>query len=139
MIYSIAADLVLVLHLVFVVFVVLGALLAFRWPWIAWIHVPAAAWGALAEFYGAVCPLTPLEQLLRQMSGEVSYTEGFIEHYLMPVLYPAGLTPSIQYVLGTFVVVVNAGLYGCLLLRRRRAKASRRWSQGRSRNEGVQS
>lgn len=119
MTWRILADAVLLLHLAFVVFVVLGGLLVLRWPRLAWAHLPAAAWGALIEFAGWYCPLTPLEQRLRMLGGEAGYEGGFIAHYLLPMLYPQGLTRSAQVVLGLVVVVVNAAIYARLLARRR--------------------
>ncbi len=120
MLYRLAADLVLVLHACFVVFVVLGAFLVLRWPRLAWLHLPAAAWGAMIEFGNWICPLTPLEKWLRVRAGEAAYEGGFIEHYLLPILYPAGLTRATQLVLGLVVVAINLAVYGYLLLRRRR-------------------
>jgi nitrate reductase gamma subunit len=119
--YRILADLVVGLHMLFVVFVVIGGVLVLRWPWPAVAHVPAAVWGALIEFQGWICPLTPLEKSLRQAAGQSGYPGGFIEHYLLPVLYPAGLTHGVQLVLGTVVVVINLAVYGLLLRRLRRS------------------
>ena len=104
----------------FVAFVVAGGLLALRWPWVAVLHLPAAVWGALIEFQGWTCPLTPLENSLRAAAGEAGYQGGFIEHYVLPVLYPAGLTRGVQLALGSVVIVVNLVVYGILLARRRR-------------------
>jgi len=122
MLYRTLADLVLILHLGFVLFVVLGALLALRWPKILWVHLPAATWGAFVEFSGRVCPLTPMEVWLRERGGESGYAGGFVEHYLIPLLYPANLTTEWQLALGSLVVVVNAGLYGWLWLRHSRER-----------------
>lgn len=119
MIYGIAADIVVMLHFGFVAFVVLGGLLAFRFPWIPWIHVPAALWGAGIEAVGGVCPLTNVETWLRRRAGQEGYAESFVEHYLVPVLYPAGLTRTLQLVLALFVVVVNVAIYALLWRRRR--------------------
>ena len=119
MAYRILADLVVGVHVLFVVFVLAGGLLALRWPWVAAAHLPAAVWGALIEFRGWVCPLTPLENALRASAGQAGYEGGFIEHYLLPVLYPAGLTGGVQLVLGSLVVAVNVVIYGVLLWRRR--------------------
>ncbi|HKL63426.1 MAG TPA: DUF2784 domain-containing protein [Woeseiaceae bacterium] len=116
---SLAADAVLLLHGVFILFVVAGGLLALRWPLAAAVHVPCAAWGAYIEFSGGICPLTPLEQHLRRLAGEAGYSGGFIEHYLLPLIYPAGLTPTVQIVLGSGVIVVNLIVYGLVLGRRR--------------------
>lgn len=118
MIYRALADALVVLHLGFVVFVVLGGLLALRWPRVAWVHVPAAVWGALVELTGWICPLTPWEQSLRRLGGEAGYTGGFVAHYLLPVLYPAGLTPSVQTALGLFVAALNVAIYATVLRRR---------------------
>lgn len=116
--YRAAADLVLALHFVFVVFVVLGGLLALRWPRIAWIHVPIALYGAIIEFAGFTCPLTPLENWLRQRGGEAGYAGGFIEHYIMAALYPAGLTREVQLTLGIAVLAINAVIYAIWWKRR---------------------
>ena len=118
--YRILADLVVGVHALFVVFVLAGGLLALRWPWAAAAHLPAAVWGTLIEFRGWICPLTPLEKSLRASAGQAGYEGGFIDHYLLPVLYPAGLTQQVQVVLGSLVIAVNVVVYG-LLLRRRAA------------------
>ena len=118
MAYRILADLVVGVHVLFVVFVVAGGLLALRWPWVAAAHLPAAVWGTLIELRGWICPLTPLEKSLRAAAGQAGYQGGFIEHYLLPVLYPAGLTRGVQLVLGSLVIAVNLLVYGALLLRR---------------------
>jgi Protein of Unknown function (DUF2784) len=115
--YGVLADLVLVVHLGFVLFVALGGLLVLRWPRLAWIHLPAAAWGALIEFTGGICPLTPLENRLRVLAGEAGYAGGFVEHYVTAVLYPDGLTRCAQVVLGVLVLLVNAVIYRRLLRR----------------------
>lgn len=118
---SVLADLVTVLHLCFVGFVVLGGALVLRWPQLAWLHGPAFAWGALISFAGWVCPLTPLENHLRRQAGQAGIGDSFVEHYLLPILYPGALTREIQVVLGVGVLLVNAVFYGILLRRRRRA------------------
>jgi hypothetical protein len=118
--YRILADLVVGLHVGFVLFVVLGGLLVLRWPRLAWLHLPAAVWGALIEFAGWICPLTPLENYFRRASGTAEYAGGFVEHYLMPVLYPVGLTRGVQYLLGATVVLVNAAVYWRVFRRVRR-------------------
>jgi hypothetical protein len=105
------ADVLVVIHFGFVVFVVLGGLLVLRWPAIAWLHVPAAIWGAWIELAGWICPLTPLENQLRVEAGQVGYQTSFVERYILPVLYPAGLTREVQWVLAVVVIAVNAGLY----------------------------
>lgn len=114
-----AADLLVLLHFGFVLFVGLGGLLVLRWPRVAWLHVPAALWGIAIEFAGWVCPLTPLEQQLRLAAGLASYQGGFIEHYILPLLYPVGLTRSMQWMLGLAVLLINGGIYGYLLYKRR--------------------
>jgi len=115
LIYRALADLVLVVHLTFVLFVVLGGLLVLRWPRAAWLHIPAAIWGVLIEYTGWICPLTPLENSFRARGGEMGYSGGFIEHYIQPLLYPAGLTRGTQIALGSFVLLLNLGAYGILL------------------------
>lgn len=120
---ALAADAVLVVHLGFIFFVVAGAMLVWRWPWVALLHVPAAVWGVIVEWTGWGCPLTPLEVGLRRLAGEAGYAGGFIEHYLFPLIYPQGLTRQVQIVLGVVVLAINVVLYGLLLGRRRRAAA----------------
>jgi len=105
------ADLVVLIHLLFVCFVVLGAVFALKWPRIVWLHLPAAAWGALIEFANWPCPLTPLENWLRRRAGGAGYETGFIEHYLVPLLYPPGLTRGLQIGLGIGVLMVNVVVY----------------------------
>lgn len=120
MLWRLLADAVLVLHLLFVAFAVMGGLLALRWRWMPWLHLPALAWGATVEFTGWICPLTPLENALRQAGGQAGYQGGFIEHYLVPLLYPAALTRELQWTLGTGLVLFNLLVYGLLWWRRRR-------------------
>ena len=120
--YRILADVVVGIHALFVAFVMLGGLLALRRPWVAALHLPAAVWGALIELRGWICPLTPLEKSLRAAAGEAGYQGGFIEHYLLPVLYPAGLTRNVQLVLGAAVIVVNVAIYAVVLQRARAAR-----------------
>jgi hypothetical protein len=117
--YRLLADLLVGLHLAFVLFVVLGGLLVLRWPWLAWAHLPAAIWGAWIEAAGWICPLTPVENDLRRAAGQAGYPGGFIEHYILPVLYPPGLTREAQHVLAAAVVAINLAAYGVLLWRRR--------------------
>ena len=123
MLYRHLADLVLVLHLAFVVFAVLGALLVLRWQRLAWIHAPVALWAAMVEFTGWICPLTPLEHWLRLKSGIPVQKLGFVEQYLLPVLYPTPLTRPMQIVLGAIVLGVNVLVYAWILRRRIRGKA----------------
>jgi hypothetical protein len=115
------ADLVLVAHLAFVLFVVLGGAAALRWPRLAYVHLPVALYGAAIEFVGFVCPLTPLEVWLRRRGGEAGYEGGFVEHYVTAALYPSGLTRELQLALGAAVLVINAAVY-TVWLRRRRAR-----------------
>jgi len=119
-IYGVLADGVVVAHLAFVVFVVVGGFLALRWRGLVWLHLPCALWGAYVELAGEVCPLTPLENRLRRMAGEGGYGGGFIERYLMPVLYPGELTREIQIALGVGVIVLNVAVYAVLVRRARR-------------------
>lgn len=130
MLYRLLADLVVLVHFGFVLFVVLGGLLALRWPRATWLHLPTAIWGAGIEFAAGICPLTPLENHFRRLGGEGGYTGGFVEHYVLPVLYPDGLTREVQLVLGTFVVVLNLAVY-TLVWRRARRRAPG-MSEGRS-------
>ena len=111
-IFAAAADAVVLLHAAFVLFVVFGGLLVLRWRWIAWLHVPAVLWGVAIEFGGWVCPLTPLENYLRQTGGAVGYEGDFIAHYVLPILYPAALTRSWQIFLGACALAINLLIYG---------------------------
>ena len=112
------ATLVVVAHLLFVAFVVAGGLLALRWPRVAWLHLPAALWGVAIALGGFVCPLTPLENWLRVRAGQAPYDTGFLEHYLLPILYPTVLTRGGQIGTGVFVVLVNALVYLRVVRRR---------------------
>lgn len=126
MLYRVLADLVLVTHFVFIAFVVAGGFAAVRWPRLAWAHVPCFVWGALIEFAGWICPLTPLEVRLRIASGQAGYSGGFIERYLLPVIYPGALTREIQIWLGVSVLALNVLAYAWLVRRlRRRARSGR--------------
>jgi hypothetical protein len=104
-----------------VLFVVLGGLLALRWPRVIWLHVPAVIWGALVEFTGWICPLTPLEQWLRERRGDAGYRGDFIAHYILPVLYPEGLSRNDQLMFGAIALAINAVVYSLVFLRRRRS------------------
>ena len=115
-----AAEVIVLVHLAFILFVAAGGLLVLRWPKLAWMHVPAVVWGALIELAGWICPLTPLENRLRGAAGEAAFAGGFIDRYIMPIIYPAGLTRGMQLTLGTVVIVVNLVVYGLLVLRRKR-------------------
>ena len=107
----------LVVHPAFVVFALLGGLLVLRWPRVAWLHLPAAAWGVLVEVAGWICPLTPLEVALRQAAGDAGYAGDFLEHYLVAVVYPEGLTRGVQVVLGAAVLLANLAIYAVVLRR----------------------
>jgi hypothetical protein len=111
MLYRCLADAVVLVHLSFVAFVVAGGLIVLRWPRAAWLHVPAVLWGVAVEWSGAICPLTPLEVMLRRWGGEAGYSGGFVEHTVLPLLYPAALTRGVQVVLGSLVVAINAIVY----------------------------
>ena len=124
MIYRLLADLVLALHSLLVVFIVLGGLLALRWHRVALVHIPCALWGAWVELAGWICPLPPLEVALRQQAGEVGYAGGFLEHYLVPILYPGDLTRDIQIGLGGIVLVLNVAIYA-IVARQWRRRAAR--------------
>jgi len=117
MVFSIAAAAVLLLHLAFVLFVVFGALLVARRSRLAWLHLPAAAWGFYIEASGRSCPLTTLENLLRMRAGQAGYGDSFVEHYLLPLIYPGSLTGELQLALAAGVVGVNLVLYGWIILR----------------------
>lgn len=120
MLYRVLADAVLLLHLAFVAFAVAGGLFAFRHRWILWLHLPALAWAAFVEFTGRICPLTPLENRLRAAGGAAGYEGGFIEHYLLPLLYPAALTRELQWTLGAGLVAFNVAVYLLLWRKHRR-------------------
>ena len=114
---QLCADAFVLLHLGFIVFVALGGLIVLRWPRLAWAHLPAVAWGVLIEFTGWICPLTPLENRLRTAAGVPAYSGDFIDRYLVPIVYPVGLTRNMQLTLAAAVIVVNLGFYGRILNR----------------------
>ena len=118
MIYRFLADLVVLIHFCFIVFVILGGLLAFRWPRMAWLHIPAAAWGGFIELTGRICPLTPLENRLRSAGGLTEYSQSFVEQYLIPIVYPVGLTPELQTLMGFLLICLNVSIYAYLGWRR---------------------
>lgn len=120
MLYRFLADVTVVVHGLFIVFVVFGGLAVARWPRVAWVHIPCAVWGALIEFAGWICPLTPLENHFRRLAGQEGYPGGFIETYLIPLIYPGALTREIQIALGVGVIVVNVAAYGWALRSRSR-------------------
>ena len=119
MLFRLAADAVLVAHLGFIVFAALGALLALRWRWMPLLQLPAAAWGIFVEATGRSCPLTVLENALRVRAGADGYGGSFVEHYLLAVIYPEGLTPAIQLALAAMIVALNGALYAFILFRAR--------------------
>ena len=119
MVYKLLADLVMLLHFAFILFAVLGALLVVRWPRLAWIHLPAALWAMGIEFYGGICPLTPLENQLRIMGNNAGYSESFIQHYIGAMIYPGEITPTIGILLGMIVLLINLGLYTWVIRRLR--------------------
>lgn len=120
MLPRLAADLILIVHLAFVLFVVFGGLLALRWRRAPLLHLPALAWGVFVEASGRICPLTPLENHFRIAAGEAGYAGGFIEHYLLSLLYPEGLTRPVQWMLAGGVLAINLAVYALVLRRRRR-------------------
>ncbi len=111
MIHRLLADFVVVIHFAFILFVLFGAFLAFRWRWMPWLHLPAALWGAAIELGGWFCPLTPLKNWLRQAAGTAGYSGGFVEHHLLPLVYPGRLTRPVQVALGLVVIIVNLAAY----------------------------
>ncbi|MGD8362016.1 MAG: DUF2784 domain-containing protein [Gemmatimonadota bacterium] len=120
MLYRTLADGLVLFHVAFVLFVALGGLLVLRWRRLAWVHLPCAIWGALVEFGGWICPVTPLEVHLRVLGGEAGYSGGFIENYILPLLYPVELTRALQIGLGTLVVAANLLAYGLVMRERGR-------------------
>ena len=120
MFYGVLADVVVGVHFAFVLFVILGGLFVLRWKRWAWIHIPCVLWGALIEFLGWICPLTPLENWLRQSGGELGYQASFTEHHILPILYPAVLTPVLQAIFGVVVIAVNLGIYAWVWYRHRK-------------------
>jgi hypothetical protein len=112
--YRLLADLIVFVHVAFVVFALLGGILAARWRPFVWIHLPAVIWAAIVEFFGWVCPLTPLENWLRRKAGQGGYPSDFVAHYILPVLYPEGLTHNVQIALGALVLLINLAIYGWL-------------------------
>jgi Protein of Unknown function (DUF2784) len=125
MLYRLLANTVVIVHVAFIAFVVLGGFVAWRWRRIAWLHIPTALYGATIEFVGWVCPLTPLENHFRRLAGQSGYAGGFVEHYIIPVLYPTGWTVSLRVLLGTLVLFVNALAYGVYFWRIAKSRPSR--------------
>ena len=120
MLYRLTADLVVLIHFGFICFVVLGGFMALKWKWIIFLHIPCALLGILIEFYGWICPLTPLEQHFQKLGEEAGYSGGFIDHYIMSIIYPAGLTREMQLILGTLVVLINVVAYAWVIIRHRK-------------------
>ncbi len=117
---AIAADAAMALHFLFIAFALLGSFLILRWQWVMWLHLPALAWGIWIELSGRICPLTPLENEFRELAGQTTYGEGFITHYLGPIIYPQGLTRTTQFVLAGVLVAINLIGYAVVIARRRR-------------------
>ena len=118
--YQVAADFVIFLHLAFIVFVLAGGLLVFKWRWVVWLHIPAALWGSMIVIVGWICPLTPIENMLRQAGGLKAYSNSFIEQYLIPVIYPQGLSREIFIVMGMVVIAINVIIYTILFIKRKK-------------------
>lgn len=125
MVYSFLSTLVILTHLGFIVLVAAGGWLVLRRPWFAWVHLPAAAWGAWIELSGNVCPLTPLENRWRARAGAESYAGDFIDHYVVSLVYPPGLTREMQLALGAAVIAINLGVYAVVIRRRLRTSSRR--------------
>ena len=126
LVYKILADFVVVLHMLFIVFAVSGGLMVLKWPKMAYVHIPAVLWGAYIEFSGGICPLTPLEIGWRIAAGQKAYQGGFIERYVLPIIYPSDLTRESQLILGATLLFINGLSYGWLLLKKRRRQRDRR-------------
>src|SRR5262245_14974266 len=120
MLKSLAADFIVLFHLLFILFVMFGGIFALKWPKVALLHIPAAVWGSLIEFFGWICPLTPLENTLR--SDGQAYSGGFIDNYIMPIIYPPGLTRELQWILGGGILLMNVTVYGIWTFRHSRRK-----------------
>jgi hypothetical protein len=120
MVFRIVADLLVLIHFAFVLFVAFGGFVVIRWPRLAWIHLPVAIYGAVIEFVGFICPLTPLENRFRRMGGEAGYAGGFVEEYIVGILYPPGLSREISIALGLIVIALNVIAYALVLRRRSR-------------------
>lgn len=119
---STLADAVVLIHFGFVLFVVFGGVLVLWRPWIAWLHLPAAAWGAWIEFAGWICPLTPFENWLRGLSGDQMYESSFVDRYIVSILYPPALTRDVQWALGALVLAINATVYLLVWRQQRRRR-----------------
>lgn len=122
MIYKLLADSLVVIHGLFIVFVVLGGLLVLKWKRVMWLHIPTAIWGVLIEYAGWICPLTPWEKALREKAGQVAYESDFVGNYIIPLIYPRGLTHNTQLILGSFVLILNLVIYGFIIYRNLKIK-----------------
>ena len=122
MLAKVSADLLVAVHFAFIVFVVLGGFLVLKWGKVAILHIPCVLWGGLIEFSGWICPLTPVERYLREVAGGEAYSGGFIDHYIMPLVYPTGLTREMQISLGIIILISNLGIYGLVIFRRTKRK-----------------
>lgn len=119
-IYLLLAELTVLLHFLFVIFVAVGGLLLLIWPKLIYLHLPAVMWGIYIQFSGGYCPLTPLEKTFRQLAGMQTYEGGFINQYLMPIIYPRGLTYEMQILIGIGLILLNIVIYTILIYRQRR-------------------
>jgi hypothetical protein len=122
MIENIGADLIVLFHFAFILFVISGGFLVLRWRWIIWLHIPCAVWGVLIEFYGWICPLTPWENSLRIAAGSTGYSNVFIAHYILPIIYPSGLTRELQIIFGSSVILINLCAYALVLFKKKTKK-----------------
>jgi len=122
--YGNLATLVVLGHFAFILFVMLGGLFALRWPRAPWLHIPCLVWGGWIEVSGGICPLTPLEHYLRRAAGATSYAGGFIEHYILAIIYPAGLTRTVQLTLAVGLVILNVAVYAWVIRRRMRERSA---------------
>ncbi len=123
--YRLAADSMIVAHFAYIVFVVVGGLIAFRARWVLWLHVPAVAWAIYVQYLGRLCPLTAWENRFRDLAGDAGYQGGFIEHYLIPIVYPPGISMEWHLVLGTAVVLINGAVYAGLIAQARNTRRLR--------------
>jgi len=123
-VFQLLANATVLLHLAFIAFIVFGGLLALFWPRMAWVHLPLALWGVVVQWMSWVCPLTPLENWFRARGGGATYPDGFVEHYVLPVLYPIGASPRLHWVLGLVVLVANAAIYATVFHRRARERVA---------------
>lgn len=126
MLYQLCADLIVLFHFAFILFVIFGGLTVFRWPKLAWLHVPIVLWAIGIECAGFICPLTPLENFFRTRAGEGGYDGGFIEHYIVAIIYPQGLTRQIQFILAALLIVTNLSFYLLMLRRKRDVRVKRK-------------